>query len=107
LARHRAPAKGEQSAALAAGVKQNQCRREIKSALERTMRRKVTAWGWRFPLRMTRKQWSMLPYAERHTYVAQAQCNLLGYWRDCATPGAMLPLSASLLLGSQAGHDAG
>jgi hypothetical protein len=48
------------------------------------MRRKVTARDWRFPLRMTRKQWSMLPYAERHAYVAQAQCNLLAYWRDCA-----------------------
>jgi hypothetical protein len=30
------------------------------------MRRKVTAQDWRFPLRMTRKQWSVLPYAERH-----------------------------------------
>ena len=75
------------------------------------MRRKVTAQDWRFPLRMTRKQWSMLPYAQRHAFVAQAQCNLLAYWRDCANgalpPGAMLSLSASLLLGSQAGHDAG
>ena len=49
------------------------------------MRRKVTARDWRFPRRMTRKQWSVLPYAERHGYVAQAQCDLLGYWRDCAT----------------------
>jgi hypothetical protein len=24
-------------------------------------------------------------HAERHAYVAQAQCDLLGYWRDCAT----------------------
>ena len=75
------------------------------------MRRKVTARDWRFPRRMTRKQWSVLPYAERHADVAQAQCDLLGYWRDCANgalpPGAALPLSASLLLGSQAGHDAG
>ena len=48
------------------------------------MRRKVTAQDWRFPLRMTRKHWSMLPYAQRHAFVAQAQCNLLAYWRDCA-----------------------
>ncbi len=48
------------------------------------MRRKVSAKGWRFPRRFTRKQWSVLPYAERHASVAEAQCNLLGYWRDCA-----------------------
>jgi hypothetical protein len=79
------------------------------AAKEQTMRRKVMARDWRFPRRMTRKQWSVLPYAERHAYVAQAQCDLLGYWRDCATARCRraLPLSASLLLGSQAGHDAG
>src|ERR1700683_337471 len=46
--------------------------------------RKVSAEGWRFPRRFTCTQWSMLPYAQRHAYLAQAQCNLLGYWRDCA-----------------------
>jgi hypothetical protein len=48
------------------------------------MRRKVSAKGWRFPRRMTKTQWSVLPYRYRHAYVAQAQCNQLGYWRDCA-----------------------
>jgi len=33
---------------------------------------------------MTHKQWSALPYHERHAYVAQAQCDLLAFWRDCA-----------------------
>jgi hypothetical protein len=47
------------------------------------MRRKLTAPDWPFPLRLTRKQWSVLPYRYRHAYVAQAQCSLLGYWRDC------------------------
>jgi hypothetical protein len=47
------------------------------------MRRKVSAAGWRFPFQMTRKQWSLLPYPQRHAFVAQAQCNLLGYFRDC------------------------
>ena len=48
------------------------------------MRRKLSAPGWRFPRRMTLKQWSLLPYRERHAYLAQAQCTLLDYWRDCA-----------------------
>ena len=47
------------------------------------MRRKVSAAEWRFPMRMTRKQWSLVPYPQRHAFVAQAQCNLLGYFRDC------------------------
>jgi hypothetical protein len=47
------------------------------------MRRKVSAADWRFPNRMTRKQWSVLSYHWRYTFVAQAQCTLLGYWRDC------------------------
>ena len=47
------------------------------------MRRKVSAADWHFPRRMTRKQWSMLPYPWRHAYVAHAQCNLLAFWRDC------------------------
>jgi hypothetical protein len=47
------------------------------------MRRKVSAPGWRFPFRMTRKEWSLGSYPQRHAVVAQAQCNLLGYWRDC------------------------
>jgi hypothetical protein len=50
------------------------------------MRRKVSAADWRFPGRMTRKQWSMLPYRHRHAILAQAQCTLLGYWRGCAKP---------------------
>jgi hypothetical protein len=33
---------------------------------------------------MTLKQWSVLPYRERHAHLAQAQCTLLEYWRDCA-----------------------
>jgi len=33
---------------------------------------------------MTFQQWSVLPYRERHAYLAQAQCTLLEYWRDCA-----------------------
>ncbi|MGO9400335.1 MAG: hypothetical protein ACLP19_21205 [Xanthobacteraceae bacterium] len=48
------------------------------------MRRNVSAPDWRFPLRMTYTQWSVLPYRDRHAYLAQAQCTLLGYWRDCA-----------------------
>jgi hypothetical protein len=48
------------------------------------MRRKLSAPEWRFPRRMTFKQWSLLPYRERHAYLAQAQCTLLEYWRDCA-----------------------
>ena len=48
------------------------------------MRRKLSAADWRLPRRMTFTQWSLLPYRERHTYLAQAQCTLLEYWRDCA-----------------------
>jgi hypothetical protein len=47
------------------------------------MRRKVSAADWRFPFQMTRKQWSLLPYPQRHAFVAQAQCNLLRFFRDC------------------------
>jgi hypothetical protein len=47
------------------------------------MRRKVSAADWRFPNRMTRKQWSLVSYQNRHALVAQAQCTLLGYWRNC------------------------
>jgi hypothetical protein len=50
------------------------------------MRRKVRAKDRPYLRRMTRKQQSMLPYRYRHAYVAQAQCTLLGYWRDCAKP---------------------
>jgi len=44
------------------------------------MRRKVTARDWRFPRRMTRKQWSVLPYAERHADVGRrsAICSAIG-----------------------------
>jgi hypothetical protein len=48
------------------------------------MRRKLSAPAWRFPRRMTLKQWSVLPYRERHAHLAQAQCTLLEYWHDCA-----------------------
>jgi hypothetical protein len=48
------------------------------------MRRKLSAPDWRFPRRMTLSQWRALPYRERHAYLAQAQCTLLEYWRDCA-----------------------
>jgi hypothetical protein len=48
------------------------------------MRRKLSAPAWRFPRRMTLKHWRVLPYRERHAYLAQAQCTLLHYWRDCA-----------------------
>jgi hypothetical protein len=44
----------------------------------------MSAPEWRFPRRMTFKQWSVLPYRERHAYLARAQCTLLEYWRDCA-----------------------
>jgi len=48
------------------------------------MRRKVSAKDWRFPRRLTFTQWRRLPFRVRHAYLAEAQCNLLGYWRDCA-----------------------
>jgi hypothetical protein len=51
---------------------------------DETLRRKVSAADWRFPRRMTFAQWRRLPYRYRHAYLAQAQCTLLGHWRDCA-----------------------
>lgn len=51
---------------------------------ERTVRRKVSARNWRYPARMTFTQWRRLPYRQKHWLIAQAQCDLLGYWRDCA-----------------------
>jgi hypothetical protein len=48
------------------------------------MRRKTSAANWRFPRRATYTQWRRLPYRTRWWYIAEAQCNLLGYWRDCA-----------------------
>jgi hypothetical protein len=53
---------------------------------EITLRRKVSAPDWRFPRRFTFAQWKALPYRTRHAYLAQAQCTLLGYWRDCTEP---------------------
>ena len=47
------------------------------------MRRKVTASTWRYPRRMTLTQWRRLSYRHRHWYLAQAQCTLLRFWRDC------------------------
>jgi hypothetical protein len=51
---------------------------------EHTVRRKVTAANWKYPRRMTFSQWRRVPYRQKHWLIAQAQCNLLGYWRDCA-----------------------
>ena len=48
------------------------------------MRRKVSAATWKYPYRMTFTQWRRLPYRRKHWLIAQAQCDLLGYWRDCA-----------------------
>jgi hypothetical protein len=48
------------------------------------MRRKVSAANWRFPRRATFSQWRRLPYRTRWWYLAEAQCTLLGYWRDCS-----------------------
>ena len=59
------------------------------------MRRKLSAPEWRFPRRMTMKQWSVLPYRERHAYLAQAQCTLLEYWRDCANAAAAVRVAVS------------
>src|ERR1700683_5039176 len=74
------------------------------------MRRKVSAPGWRFPMQMTRKQWSLLPYHQRHFLLAFAQCNLLGYFRDCKQArcrrAAALPRPAAFLLESQPGDAA-
>jgi hypothetical protein len=48
------------------------------------MRRKVSAANWKYPRRMTYRQWRRVPYRKKHALIAQAQCTLLGYWRDCA-----------------------
>jgi hypothetical protein len=48
------------------------------------MRRKVSAANWKYPLRMTFSQWRRVPYRRKHWLIAQAQCDLLGYWHDCA-----------------------
>jgi hypothetical protein len=55
-----------------------------ESKREQKMRRKVSAANWKYPRRMTFTQWRRLPYRQKHWLVAQAQCDLLGYWRDCA-----------------------
>ncbi len=47
------------------------------------MRRKVSAANWKYPRRMTFTQWRRVRYRRKHLLVAQAQCDLLGYWRDC------------------------
>lgn len=49
------------------------------------MRRKVSAANWKYPLRMTFRQWRRLPYPYKHWEITRAQCNLMGYWRDCKT----------------------
>ena len=51
---------------------------------ERMVRRNVAASSWKYPRRMTFSQWRRVPYREKHGLIAQAQCDLLGYWRDCA-----------------------
>ena len=84
-------------------------RGEGAQAMEKQMRRKVSAPDWRFPRRMTRKQWSMLPYRWRHAYVAHAMqpARLLARLQKCAVPaGAALRRAGLLLLGAQAGDDA-
>ena len=48
------------------------------------VRRNVAASSWKYPRRMTFSQWRRVPYREKHGLIAQAQCDLLGYWRDCA-----------------------
>jgi hypothetical protein len=50
------------------------------------MRRNVSATNWKFPRRMTFTQWRRTPYRRKHWLIAQAQCDLLGYWRECADP---------------------
>jgi hypothetical protein len=53
----------------------------------------------------------VLPYPERHAYLAQAQCTLLEYWRDCANARCrrarrcFVPLRALLSLGSLKGSE--
>jgi hypothetical protein len=53
---------------------------------ESAVRRKVSAADWKYPRRMTYSEWRRLPYLDRYWFVAQAQCTLLGYWRDCPKP---------------------
>jgi hypothetical protein len=48
------------------------------------VRRKVSAANWKYPRRMTFSQWRRVPYRRKHWLIAQEQCDLLGYWRDCA-----------------------
>jgi hypothetical protein len=48
------------------------------------MRRKPSAPEWKYPRRLTDAEWRRLPYRHRHFYLAHAQCDLLGYFRDCA-----------------------
>jgi hypothetical protein len=48
------------------------------------VRRNVPASTWKYPRRMTFSQWRRVPYREKHWLIAQAQCDLLGYWRECA-----------------------
>jgi hypothetical protein len=48
------------------------------------VRRKVSAANWKYPRRRTFTQWRRIPYRKKHAIIAQAQCTLLGYWRDCA-----------------------
>ena len=38
---------------------------------------------WTYPRRMTFTQWRRFPYRRKHWLIAQAQCDLLGYWHDC------------------------
>ena len=75
------------------------------------MRRKVSANDWRFPRRMTRKQWSVLPYrvpARLPRAGAMQPARLLARLRQRALPPcAPLPRTAPLLLGSQADDGAG
>jgi hypothetical protein len=47
------------------------------------VRRKVSAADWKYPRRMTFTQWRRVPYRRKHWLIAQAQCDLLGYWQDC------------------------
>jgi hypothetical protein len=50
------------------------------------MKRKVSAPNWKYPRRMTFRQWRRLSYREKYWDVAAAQCDLLEFWRDCAKP---------------------
>jgi hypothetical protein len=35
---------------------------------------------------MTFTQWRRVPYRRKHWLIAQAQCDLLSHWHDCAKP---------------------